>query len=146
MQGHLRNRKAYMGNVKVARSPVYTRRSLHGEKANHEYIIITWLFAHFTQNSRHSLLLEVRKGDVRSASVGSLNIKGLFHFSVSRYSQCNLAEADHINDLHDSGKLYIRIDSEHMGVGGDDSWSRSVHDEYLLRKKHYHYQITLAAD
>ncbi|GEA61706.1 beta-galactosidase [Vibrio comitans] len=84
--------------------------------------------------------------DVRHAEIGPLNINGLFHFSVSRYSQCNLAEADHINDLHDSGRLYIRIDSEHMGVGGDDSWSRSVHDEYLLKKKHYHYQITLKAD
>ncbi|GAB7219406.1 beta-galactosidase, LacZ type [Vibrio comitans] len=84
--------------------------------------------------------------DVRSADIGALNINGLFHFSVSRYSQCNLAEADHINDLHDSGRLYIRIDSEHMGIGGDDSWSRSVHDEYLLNKKHYHYQIMLTAD
>ncbi|PMP06753.1 beta-D-galactosidase [Vibrio breoganii] len=84
--------------------------------------------------------------DVRNASIGSLNINGLFHFAVSRYSQCNLAEADHINDLHDSGRLYIRIDSEHMGIGGDDSWSRSVHDEYLLKNKHYHYQITLSAD
>ncbi|MEZ9945646.1 beta-galactosidase [Vibrio breoganii] len=84
--------------------------------------------------------------EVRNAQIGALNIKGLFNFSVSRYSQCNLAEADHINELHDSGRLYIRIDSEHMGIGGDDSWSRSVHDEYLLKKKHYHYQITLTAD
>jgi beta-galactosidase len=31
-----------------------------------------------------------------------------------------------------------------MGVGGDDSWSPSVSNEYLLDAAHFHYQLVLA--
>ncbi|NAX00616.1 hypothetical protein CAG61_01885, partial [Vibrio sp. V34_P3A8T189] len=40
-------------------------------------------------------------------------------------------------------KIYVRIDHQHMGVGGDDSWSPSVHKEYQLCAKSYQYSLTL---
>jgi beta-galactosidase len=83
--------------------------------------------------------------DVRKAQIGQLELSGHFHFAVSRYSQQNLTKASHINELEDSGELFVRIDGFHMGIGGDDSWSRSVHDEFLLKQKHYRYQITINA-
>ncbi|WP_354624293.1 hypothetical protein [Psychromonas sp. MME2] len=43
----------------------------------------------------------------------------------------------------DEGRLYVNLDAFHMGVGGDDSWSPSVHKEFLLDREHYHYQIAL---
>jgi beta-galactosidase len=82
---------------------------------------------------------------VRKAQIGQLELSGHFHFAVSRYSQQNLTKASHINELEDSGELFVRIDGFHMGIGGDDSWSRSVHDEFLLKQKHYRYQITINA-
>ncbi|WP_084021861.1 hypothetical protein [Vibrio rumoiensis] len=30
-----------------------------------------------------------------------------------------------------------------MGIGGDDSWSPSVHPEYLLSQNEYFYQLIL---
>ena len=82
--------------------------------------------------------------DVKEASVGDLSICGDFQLGVSRYSQQNMASAKHTNELVDQQQLYVRIDGFHMGVGGDDSWSPSVHKEFLLDKAHYHYQILLA--
>lgn len=81
--------------------------------------------------------------DVKEASVGNLTLSGHFHLAISRYSQANVALAKHSNELIDQQQLYVRADAFHMGVGGDDSWSPSVHQEFLLNKEHYHYQMTL---
>ncbi|MFA0725169.1 hypothetical protein AB4574_28870 [Vibrio sp. 10N.222.49.E5] len=32
-----------------------------------------------------------------------------------------------------------------MGVGGDDSWSPSVHQEFQLTDNQYRYQVTLTS-
>lgn len=82
--------------------------------------------------------------NVKQATIGDLSIFGDFQLGVSRYSQQNMASAKHTNELVDQQQLYVRIDALHMGVGGDDSWSPSVHSEFLLDKEHYHYQISLA--
>ncbi|KAE9526084.1 beta-galactosidase [Testudinibacter aquarius] len=79
--------------------------------------------------------------DVRELTVAELNVTGLFHFAVSRFSQANLAEARHTCDLVADPCLYVRLDGFHMGVGGDDSWTPSVHREYQLSQKQYHYQL-----
>ena len=84
------------------------------------------------------------RSDVKEANVGDLTVSGDFHLSVSRYSQANVAEAKHTNELIAEELLYLRLDGFHMGVGGDDSWSPSVHQEFLLNKERYHYQMTLA--
>jgi len=84
--------------------------------------------------------------DVKEARIGDLSVSGDFNLAVSRYSQSNVAQAKHSNELIDEQQLYVRLDALHMGVGGDDSWSPSVHDEFLLDKAHYHYQMTLALD
>ena len=82
--------------------------------------------------------------DVKEAQVGSLAISGDFHLSVSRYSQQNVAQAKHTNELIAEDKVYLRLDGFHMGIGGDDSWSPSVHAEFLLQEKRYHYQVNLS--
>ena len=81
--------------------------------------------------------------DVKEASIGDLSVSGDFHLSVSRYHQANVTQAKHTNELIDDQQLYVKLDGFHMGVGGDDSWSPSVHQEFLLNKQHYHYQLTL---
>ncbi|MFB9136636.1 beta-galactosidase [Vibrio olivae] len=81
--------------------------------------------------------------ETRWLKVNSLMISGDFQFSVSQYSQQQLAQAKHSNDLVAEDKLYVHIDHKHMGVGGDDSWSPSVHQEFQLIERHYNYQITL---
>ncbi|MEH0688483.1 beta-galactosidase [Vibrio cholerae] len=82
--------------------------------------------------------------DVTQAKVGELLIEGQFHFAVSRYSLHNLASAKHTHELIKGDTCYVRIDGAHMGVGGDDSWTPSVHQAYLLGDKRYRYQVTLS--
>jgi len=53
--------------------------------------------------------------------------------NVSVYSLQNIDAASHCKDLSRSqGRVFVHLDHRHMGVGGDDSWSPSVHDEYLI--------------
>ncbi len=82
--------------------------------------------------------------DVKSAQIGAMQLSGDFHFSVSRFTQSNLANAKHTNELVDSGQLFVRVDGFHMGVGGDDSWTPSVHQEYRLEQNHYRYQLKVS--
>lgn len=79
----------------------------------------------------------------RQLKINQLEIGGDFQFNLSRYTLENLAQAKHTNELITDDKLYLRLDHVHMGVGGDDSWSPSVHDEFRLTGKAYQYQLTL---
>lgn len=81
--------------------------------------------------------------DVKETQLGELTISGDYHLSLSRYSIPMLTQAIHTNELLDSGKLYVRLDGYHMGVGGDDSWTPSVHDEFRLLERNYSYQVRL---
>ncbi|WP_045480803.1 beta-galactosidase [Vibrio owensii] len=74
--------------------------------------------------------------------VNELEISGDFQFSVSQYAQQHLAATKHTNDLVAEEKIYVRLDHKHMGVGGDDSWSPSVHKEFQLTDNQYAYKVT----
>lgn len=43
----------------------------------------------------------------------------------------------------EDGGVHVHLDAAHMGVGGDDSWSPSVHDAYLVPPGVYSFGITL---
>ncbi len=79
--------------------------------------------------------------DTRNLQLASLSVDGLFHFGVSPYSQKMLDHAKHTNELIADGALHVSIDGYHMGIGGDDSWSPSVHEEYLLTDNEYNYSL-----
>lgn len=79
--------------------------------------------------------------DVRELCLAGLTVQGHFHFAVSRFSQQNLAQASHTCELIADSCVYLRIDGFHMGVGGDDSWTASVHPEYQLTNGQYRYQL-----
>jgi beta-galactosidase len=81
----------------------------------------------------------------KNLNVGNIGIEGDFSFSVSQYSQQQLTDAKHTNDLTREEKIYVRVDHQHMGVGGDDSWSPSVHQEFQLTDNQYRYQVTLTS-
>lgn len=80
--------------------------------------------------------------DCREVVIGGLTARGRFHFGVSRYSRQQLAAAHHTHELTPDSALYLRLDAEHMGVGGDDSWSPSVHEPFILRQKNYRYKLS----
>ncbi|CAM2936391.1 beta-galactosidase [Vibrio mytili] len=78
----------------------------------------------------------------RSLEINDLTISGDFQFSVSQYASHALAAAKHTNEIVKEEKVYLRLDHKHMGVGGDDSWSPSVHKEFQLDDNHYAYRVS----
>uniref|UniRef100_A0A7S2B415 beta-galactosidase n=1 Tax=Octactis speculum TaxID=3111310 RepID=A0A7S2B415_9STRA len=97
-------------------------------------------------------------GGCHWAQVGSFMVRGgtPFSFRCSPYSDEALAAATHqtdlVTDAPDGGAaraLELHVDTLMMGLGGDDSWSPSVHPPYLLNshrsrgKPAYKYQVWL---
>ena len=85
------------------------------------------------------------RSDCQLLSVNNLTVTGTFLFAASEYSQSMLTQAKHTNELVADDCLHVHIDHQHMGVGGDDSWSPSTHKEYLLEQKQYSYSLTFSA-
>lgn len=52
--------------------------------------------------------------------------------NASYYSTEELHRATHEEELVKGDDIEVHLDHKHMGVGGDDSWSPSVHDKYLI--------------
>ncbi|KAF2322515.1 hypothetical protein GH714_017392 [Hevea brasiliensis] len=62
--------------------------------------------------------------------------------SASYYSKAELDRARHNKDLQ-GNDIEVHLDHKHMGVGGDDSWTPSVHDKYLVPAVPYSFSIRL---
>lgn len=77
------------------------------------------------------------------ANLGSLEVAGHFAFSVSRFSLEQLMGARHAYELEEEPGVHVHIDGFHMGVGGDDSWSPSVHPDYLLDEDSYDWRLVI---
>lgn len=67
--------------------------------------------------------------------------------SVSRQSWQQLAAAKHQHELQPDpqANIHVHLDVAHMGLGGDDSWSPSVHEKYLVPPAKYHMGVTVKA-
>ena len=85
------------------------------------------------------------RSECQLLSINKLTVSGEFLFAVSEYSQNMLTQAKHTNELIADECLHLYIDHQHMGVGGDDSWSPSTHKEYLLEQKKYCYSLVFEA-
>ena len=55
-----------------------------------------------------------------------------FEFSVLPYSEYELENALHREELPNINYTWVRILAKQMGVGGDDSWGALVHNQYLI--------------
>jgi beta-galactosidase len=80
--------------------------------------------------------------DTRELELGTHQLNGRFHFSVSRYSQQQLRETTHQHLLREEPGCWLNLDAFHMGVGGDDSWSPSVSPEFILQTRQLRYTFS----
>ncbi|GBF99412.1 beta-D-galactosidase [Raphidocelis subcapitata] len=66
-------------------------------------------------------------------------------FSASRHSWREVEAARHQHDLAGGAgrPVHVHLDAAHMGVGGDDSWSPSVLEAYLVRPGVYEFGVAL---
>lgn len=67
----------------------------------------------------------------------------LFNFNIQDYSDKALFESKNSQILDRGENTYLHIDYAQMGLGGDDSWSPRVHEEFLLDEKEYQYSFSL---
>lgn len=93
------------------------------------------------------------RADVRWVSFRNKNGHGLFasvygisppmQMSASYYGTAELDRATHNHDLVKGDNIEVHLDHKHMGVGGDDSWTPSVHEQYLVPPVPYSFSIRL---
>jgi len=81
--------------------------------------------------------------DSKALDWGRWHVSGDFHFSVQPYSTKQLMETDHWHWMQPEDGVWITLDGQHMGVGGDDSWTPSVLQQWLLLETRWQYQLTL---
>lgn len=81
--------------------------------------------------------------NTRTLTYGKWTITGNFHFGLSRYGLTQLMTCTHHHLLEKEEGVWLNLDGFHMGIGGDDSWSPSVHRDDLLTATHYHYRVAL---
>ncbi len=81
--------------------------------------------------------------DSKALDWGRWHVSGDFHFSVQLYSTKQLMETDHWHWMQPEDGVWITLDGQHMGVGGDDSWTPSVLQQWLLLETRWQYQLTL---
>jgi beta-galactosidase len=67
----------------------------------------------------------------------------LLEVNVQDYSQEALHNSKTSHSLVRGEQTYVHVDFKQMGLGGDDSWSPRVHEEYQLNEKHYHFGFSL---
>lgn len=70
--------------------------------------------------------------DGTAQGIGIRSVKKSLQVSALPYSPEELQIADHKEKLPRSQCVVVRILSEQMGVGGDDSWGAPVHEEWLI--------------
>ncbi|MEO0556874.1 MAG: beta-galactosidase small subunit [Bacteroidota bacterium] len=68
----------------------------------------------------------------------------LFSFSALPYLAEDLAGVMHPEELLPRPFTAVNLDHRLMGVGGDDSWSACVHDEYLVRPGRFGFSFALS--
>jgi beta-galactosidase len=81
--------------------------------------------------------------DVSQLQIGAIFVSGGFHFSVSRFGFDQLSASTHYHQLEPEAGLHLCLDGYHMGVGGDDSWTPSAKEQYLLKDGHYTWTFSL---
>ena len=81
--------------------------------------------------------------DNKALDWGRWHVAGDFHFSVQPYSTAQLMETDHWHRMKPENGVWIALDAQHMGIGGDDSWTPSVLQQWLLLETQWQYQLTI---
>lgn len=81
--------------------------------------------------------------DNKALDWGRWHVAGDFHFSLQPYGTAQLMKTDHWHWMQPESGVWITLDGQHMGVGGDDSWTPSVLQQWLLLETQWKYQLTI---
>lgn len=95
-----------------------------------------------TWRDRNAIIVEPMKTTAYkylSRPAVRISSQSKFNFSILEYLTEDLEQATHSAQLESKPRsfLSLNLDPFLMGVGGDDSWTACVHEEFLLRPKIY---------
>jgi beta-galactosidase len=65
------------------------------------------------------------------------------HFETSDFDPGLTKKQQHTSDIHPRKDVFLHIDLEQCGVGGDNSWGAWTHKPYRLEEKAYSYSFVL---
>jgi len=75
-----------------------------------------------------------------------ITAEGLFHFDTRPHSIEQYTNAAYDEELPACDAVFLNLDYLHAGLGGDDGWTKNIHEEYKIKKGIYHYKMTLEFD
>jgi len=92
------------------------------------------------------------RSDVRWVSLTDATGRGLrftgaptLSFTAHDYTDAALLAAKTSQEIARDGRVTLSLDLAQMGLGGDDSWSPRVHEEYRLKARDYRLAFTIRA-
>lgn len=102
-------------------------------------------YFHYVMPQENGNKTDVRWLKIQSAKHGTLQVTSSsnFNFNVQNYSDEALNQSKTSHELKRGNATWLHIDYKQMGVGGDDSWSPRVHQEYVLNNQVYSFSYTL---
>ncbi|QOS82225.1 hypothetical protein JNUCC31_00100 [Paenibacillus sp. JNUCC31] len=88
---------------------------------------------------------EVRWFSLTDSDGSGLMFSGFepFHMDAHRNSVLDYAAARHIEELPERDRIWVNIDHIHSGLGGDDGWSRNIHEEFQVKPGYYEYSFVI---
>lgn len=86
----------------------------------------------------------VFKSTTKSIGMMASTINGspAMQMNASYFTTEELDKATHEEELKRGQSIEVHLDHKHMGLGGDDSWSPSVHENYLLQPIPYSFSMS----
>lgn len=69
--------------------------------------------------------------------------KPLLSVNAHHYTKEDIQTSDYTFRMKRRPEVYLNLDLAQMGVGGDHSWGRTCHEQYMLNSKEYHYEYRL---
>ncbi|KAA6337274.1 Beta-galactosidase [termite gut metagenome] len=117
----------YTSTVEEQYTP-YVRPQENGNKTD-----VRWLT--LTNNNGEGIRID----GLQPLSVSALNnLPEDFNKGILKKQQ------QHTNDINPRKEVILHVDLLQRGLGGDDSWGRGPHEEYLLKAKEYSYGYVIS--
>ncbi|CAL5226900.1 g9773 [Coccomyxa viridis] len=97
-----------------------------------------------SENGGRSDTRWVALSDESGAGFAAISLTSPMQIMATRYSIASLMAAKHDYELVPDAYTHLHLDHRHMGVGGDDSWSPSLHKEYAVDPREYEFSMLLS--
>ena len=105
-------------------------------------------FHHYPNPQENGNKIDTRWMALTNSDGVGLMAVGMPLMSVSAwpYTQENMEDAEHINELVEIDSITVNIDYKQKGVGGDTAWDAraNAHPQYRLNAEGYEYQFRLS--